>query len=143
MKRRRNILIWAGFAIAVVALVSYTPLFAQFPVTRDVPWANYLLFAVAICLLAVGLKRAFKEPQVYRGKITGSILGILSVLMLAFFCFVIFYAGKQVPASLDALRPGQPAATFTLADANGKQVELSGLLKGNRGALLIFYRGYW
>src|ERR1051326_5230882 len=121
MKRRRNILIWAGFAVAVVALVSYTPLFAQFPVTRDVPWANYLLFAVAICLLAVGLKRAFKEPQVYRGKITGSILGILSVLMLAFFCFVIFYAGEQVPASLDAPRPGQPAAPFSAFDANGKQ----------------------
>jgi len=68
MKRRRNILIWAGFALALAALVSYVPLFVQFPVTRDVPWVNYLLFFAAICLLAVGLKRAFRERAVYRGK---------------------------------------------------------------------------
>lgn len=143
MKRRRNILIWAGFAIALVALLSYVPVFAQFPVTRDIPWANFLLFAVAIGFLAVGVKRAFRQPEVYRGKVSGSILGVLSLLMLGFFCFGIFYISKQVPASSDALRPGQPAASFTLASAAGKQVDLSGLLKSNRGVLLIFYRGYW
>ena len=143
MKRRRNIMIWAGFAVALVALVSYVPLFVQFPVTRDVPWANYLLFAVAICFLAVGLKRAFREPEVYRGKISGSILGVLTVLMLGFFCFAIFYISKQVPASSEALRTGQPAASFTLANEEGKQVALADLLKSNRGVLLIFYRGYW
>src|SRR5260370_21912361 len=116
MKRRRNIMIWAGFAIALVALLSYVPLFVQFAVTRDVPWANFLLFFVAICFLAVGLKRAFREPEVYRGKVSGSILGVLTLLMLGFFCFVIFYIAKLVPLSSDALRPGQPAASFTLAN---------------------------
>lgn len=143
MSRRRNVLIWAGFAIAVVALVSYIPVFAQFPITRDIPWVNYLLFVVAICLVAVGLRRAFREPGVYRGKISGSILLAISLLLLGFFCFSIFYISKQVPASSDALRPGQPAANFTLVNADGKQVALSDLLKGNRGVLLIFYRGYW
>lgn len=143
MKRRPNILIWAGFAIGIVALVSYVPVFVRFPATRDVPWANYLLFVVAICVLAAGLRRAFREPAVYRGKIAGSILGALTVLMLGLFCFGVLYASKQVPASPGALRAGQPAAAFTLSNAEGKQVALSDLLKNNRGVLLIFYRGYW
>jgi peroxiredoxin len=38
---------------------------------------------------------------------------------------------------------GQRAPDFALADANGKTVALSDMLKGNRAVLLIFYRGYW
>jgi hypothetical protein len=45
LKRHWNVPIWAGFAIVIVALVSYIPVFALFPTTRDVPWANYLLFS--------------------------------------------------------------------------------------------------
>ena len=37
MKRHRNILIWAGFTVVIVALVSYIPIFTLFPVTRDIP----------------------------------------------------------------------------------------------------------
>ena len=46
MKRHWNLPIWAGFAIVIAADVSYIPLFALFPFTRDVPWANYRLFLV-------------------------------------------------------------------------------------------------
>src|SRR5690348_16931818 len=120
MKRRRNMMIWAGFAIALLALVSYTAFFAQFPITRDFPWANFLLFFAGICLLAVGLNRAFRQPEVYRGKVSGSILGVLTLLMLGFFCFVVFFASKQLPASSDALRAGQTAASFTLVNEEGK-----------------------
>jgi hypothetical protein len=42
MKRRWNVAIWVGFAIVLFALASYIRLFALFPATRDVPWANYL-----------------------------------------------------------------------------------------------------
>ena len=143
MKRRANILIWAGFVVAIAALVSYIPLFAQFPLTRDVPWVNLLLFFVAVCFLAAGLDRAYRKPDVYRGKISGTILGVLTLLMLGFFCFGVFYASKQIPESRDALRAGQRAETFALMNGNGKQVALADLLKNNRGALLIFYRGYW
>ncbi len=143
MKRRWNISIWVGFAIAVVALVSYVPVFVPYPSTRDLPWPDFLLFLVALVFLVVGLDRAFRKPNVYRGKISGSILAGLTVLMIALFCVFIFYATKQVPASPDALRAGQPAAQFTLSNADGKQVSLADLLKNNRAALLIFYRGYW
>jgi hypothetical protein len=143
VKRHWNLLIWAGFAIVIIALVSYIPIFALFPVTRDVPWANYLLFLLGGGLLAVGVTRAFRDPEHYRGKISGSILAVLSVLLCAFFTGSILYFAKQIPSAERALRPGQPAPPFVLQDIAGKQVASSELLKGHRAVVLVFYRGYW
>lgn len=143
MQRRRNILNWAGFAIVVVALVSYIPFFALFPATRDVPWANYLLFLIGGALLAGGLRRAFREPERYRGKISGSILTVLSVLLLAFFVVTVTYLTKQIPSAATALGVNQKAPPFALLDASGKQVSSAGLLNDHRGLVLVFYRGYW
>ena len=142
MKRRWNISLWLGFLIVVASILSYIPLFVRFPITRDVPWANYLLFLAAVILLVVGLKRAYGDSQNYRGKISGPILSVLSLGLIGFFCYVIMVASKSGPAP-DAIKVGQAAPAFTLTSAAGKQVALADLLKDNRGALLIFYRGYW
>jgi hypothetical protein len=143
VKRHWNVLIWAGFAIVIVALVSYIPIFTPFPVTRDIPWANYLLFLLGGALLAVGLKRAFRDPEHYRGKISGSILAVLSVLLCGSFVGGLLYFGKQIPSGERALHPGQPAPPFVLQDIAGKQVASSELLKSHRAIVLVFYRGYW
>jgi len=143
MKRRWNVPIWAGFAIVIVAVVSYIPIFTPFPVTRDIPWANYLLFLLGGGLVAVGVRRAFRDPEHYRGKISGSILAALSVLLLGLFVGAILYAGKQIPSAELALRPGQLAPPFVLQDTAGKQVASAELLKGHRAVVLVFYRGYW
>ena len=84
-KRRWNWSLWAGFLICLVAFVSYLFVFAKYPVTRDIPWANFLLFAVGGVLLVVGLQHAFGQAQQYRGKVTGPILATLSLLVLGFF----------------------------------------------------------
>jgi hypothetical protein len=136
-------MLWAGFAIVVLSLISYFSVFYLFPITRDVPWVNYLLFLTGGALLALGLKRAYGQPERYRGKISGPILSVLSLLIAGSFVVVVLYLSKQLPASAGAPRVGQPAPTFTLTDAYAKQVSLADLLKGNRGVLLIFYRGYW
>jgi hypothetical protein len=143
MKRRWNVPIWVGFAIVLFALASYIPLFPLFPATRDVPWANYLLFVFGGALLAVGVRRAFHDPERFRGKISGSILAGLSVLMCAFFVVTVVYFGKQIPSGESALRLGQPAPPFALQDAIGKQISSSDLLKSHRALVLVFYRGYW
>ncbi|HEY1336655.1 MAG TPA: hypothetical protein VGF59_04060 [Bryobacteraceae bacterium] len=118
-------------------------MFALFPETRDIPWANYLLFAVGGVLLAIGVKRAFGDPEHYRGKISGSILAALSVLIIGFFVAGVIYFAKQVPSSETALRVNQTAPAFLLADASGKQVSSADLLKDHRAVVLVFYRGYW
>ena len=145
MKRRWNWLIWVGFLFAVAGLFSYE-FFARFPITRDFPWANFLLFGIGLALLVVGLFRAFGRPQVYRGRIFGTIFAALAVLFVAFFSYVIFYVLHQVPASAGAPRVGQRAPDFLLLDQNGKPVGLGDLLRGPSGpkpVALIFYRGFW
>jgi hypothetical protein len=142
MKRKWNWPIWIGFVVVIVGLSSYE-FFTQFPITRDFPWANFFLLGIGIALLIVGLFRAFGRPQVYRGKVFGSIFTAIAVLFIAFFSYVIFYVLHQVPASAGAPHVGQKAPDFFLLDQNGKPVGLGDLLSKSKGALLIFYRGFW
>jgi hypothetical protein len=142
MKRKWNWPIWVGFVVAIAGLVSYE-FFARFPITRDFPWLNLLLFGVGAALLIVGLFRAFGRPQLYRGKIFGSIFTAIAVLLFAFFNYEIFYVLRQVPASVGAPHIGQKAPDFTLLDQNGKPVSLSDLFSNSNGAVLIVYRGFW
>ena len=123
-----------------------------FPVTRDFPWANLLLFGVAVTLMLFGLRRAFASDRSHplRSKIAGGVLATLSVVILGFFILTFFVLARLMPASHGAPQVGQQAPDFTLADTNGKPVSLSELrstpLNGAaapKGVLLIFYRGYW
>ena len=142
MKRSWNWSLWIGFLLALAGFLTY-PFFTQFPATRDFPWANFLLFGVGGVLLLAGLVRAFGKPKLYRGKIFGSILATLSLLGFCLFAYLIFFELKQVPASTGAPRVGQKAPEFTLPDQNNKPVALTDLLSGSKGAVLIFYRGFW
>lgn len=150
-RRRSNGCIWSGFLLCLVGFGSYFFVFARFPVTRDIPWVNFVLFGTGVAFLLVGLKRAFGRPQQYRGKIAGPTLGLLSLFVMGFFAFQIFYKTRQLPASIEAPRVGQRAPDFVLSDMNDQPVSLSTLLSTPlansqaqpKGVLLIFYRGYW
>ena len=142
MKRKWNWPIWVGFVVVVGGLFSYE-FFARFPITRDFPWANLLLFGIGAALLIVGLFRAFGRPQLYRGKIFGSIFTAIAVLVFAFFSYEIFYVLRQVPLSAQAPARWAKGAGFLLVDQNGKPVGLGDLLSGSKSVVLIFYRGFW
>jgi peptidoglycan/LPS O-acetylase OafA/YrhL len=149
--RRFNWPIWAGFLLSLVAFISYFLVFVWFPVTRDFPWANLLLFVLATGLLIVGLRRAFSSERSHprRSKIGASILATLGIAIFAFFVLAAFILARRLPASTDAPQVGRNAPDFTLADTSNKPVSLSELLaspingKAPKGVLLIFYRGYW
>ncbi len=153
MKRRWNLLLYLGFLLVLVAFLSYFVFFARFPSTRDVPWVNLLLLALALGILGAGLTRAYRQPQQYRGKVSGPILAVLSVAIAGLFVFYNFSFSKWLPASKGAPQAGQQAPDFTLPDANGKPVTLSKLwgnsasvsagAPGDQWVFLIFYRGYW
>jgi hypothetical protein len=127
----------------LAAAVSYIPVFAQFAITRDFPWVNLLLFAVAGWLLAGGLRRAYAHPERYRGRISGVIVSVLSLGICVLFCLGVFRFARQIPSPELALRVGQQATEFTLTDTGGRRVSLAQLRQAHRAVLLIFYRGYW
>jgi AhpC/TSA family len=143
MEKKRNWSLWLGFGTTLLAAGSYVPFFSRFPVTRDFPWANLLLFAVAGWLLGVGLRRAFAQPGAHWGRIMASVLAALSLGVFGMFCYGIFYHARDLPSREAALRVGQQAPDFTLAGTDGNPVTLSQLREGRRAVLLIFYRGYW
>jgi uncharacterized membrane protein YedE/YeeE len=141
MKRSWNWLLWLGSVVTLVGVFSYTFL-ARFPTTRDFPWLNLLLFCAGGILLATGLVRAYRQPQLYRGKVFGPVLAAISLFFVVLFVYEIFYALRQVPRSAHAPRVGEKAPEFALPDQNGKRVSLRDLISPN-GAILIFYRGHW
>ncbi len=148
MKRRWNHWLTVGFLLTLAAFLSYFMFFVRFPITRDVPWVNLLLFAGALVLLGIGLKRAYGQPESYRGKILGPILTFFSLAVLGLFLVYNFWLSRQLPAAKKAPAVGQRAPDFTLPDADGKPVTLSKLFGAADGGkeqwvLLVFYRGYW
>lgn len=133
--KRLNWALWGGLLLVVAAFFSYFSFFARFPVTRDVPWASFLLFLVAAALLVAGWRRA---PR----KILASIVAVLGFLVIGAFTFMVT-AGTKLPLSGGAPAVGQAAPAFELPDTAGRPVSLASALSGSNGVLLVFYRGHW
>jgi hypothetical protein len=148
MERRRNFLPLAGFLVCLVAFLSYFLFFYQFPVTRDVPWTSWLLFALGLGLLGMGIARAFRRREIYRGRILGPVLGVLSVAVLGLFLFATMVGSRDLPSTAGVPEVGEKAPDFVLQDSQGRSMRLYDLLGQKAGSpgswvVLIFYRGYW
>lgn len=149
--RRLNWPLWVGFLLTFASFLSYFFIFVWFPVTRDFPWANLLLFLIAAVLLFAGIRRGFAadRPHPTRSRIVSSIVGLLGLAVIGLSLFSLFVVARWLPPSTGAPQVGQRAPDFTLPDATGRSVSLSELLSqpvnGNpaKGVLLIFYRGHW
>jgi hypothetical protein len=149
--RRRNAALWAG---SVVTLLGALSNFLYFVTNRGesiFPWLTLAVSAAGLILLFAGLKRAFGQPQVFRGKIAGSILTLVSLLLFALTVWGHFGA-RALPSSPHAPQVGQKAPDFTLTNTSGQATSLAQLLsspidsasgKAPKAVLLVFYRGYW
>jgi hypothetical protein len=163
-QRRRNGALWAGSVVTLLAVFSNFLYFMNAPGQASFPWLNLSLPALGLVFFLVGLKRAFGKPmmsrgsvslfgrpEVYRGKVSGSILTVISVLLLGISVWGFFQA-RAVPTSGGAPRVGQKAPEFTLTNTGGQDVSLAQLLSTPidaasgtppKAVLLVFYRGYW
>lgn len=141
--------LWAGFVLTIFSFLSYPFLFIDYPILRDFPWLNLFLFALALVLLILGLRRAFRPGRKAISKVSAVVVATVGVLVIAFFVFIAFIEARRLPASAGAPQLGQKAPGFTVTDINNKTVALDELLtqpindKPPKGVLLIFYRGYW
>jgi hypothetical protein len=150
--QRTNGALWTGLVLLLLSVASNVPaLYALGPARSILPWLSLLLPILGLVFCFVGLKRAFGEPQIFRGKIGGSILTVISVLFVALSVWGFLHA-RAVPGSSRAPQVGQRVPEFSLADTSGQSVSLSQLLstpidstsgKAPKAVLLVFYRGYW
>ncbi|HVG92244.1 MAG TPA: hypothetical protein VNB54_12205 [Alphaproteobacteria bacterium] len=137
------------------------------PGPRVVPWVSLALGIAALICAALGMMRAFRQPQIYKGKVSSSILGVVILAICGLFAFASLRS-RALPSPEGAPQVGQKAPDFTLADTSGNKVSLGQLL-GKAGTstlasanttgqttpvsmsaaappkavLLVFYRGYW
>jgi hypothetical protein len=169
MTRQRNWMPWIALLLALAALLSNAGFFLGFPGQRAIPWLSVALAIAALVCAFVGIMRAFRQQQVYGGKVSSSILGVLSLLICGLVA-IAAVTSRALPSSAAAPQVGQKVPDFTLADTNGNKISLGQLLgKADASALphsatagsiasgansniaatppkavlLVFYRGYW
>jgi hypothetical protein len=147
LQSRSNLMLWVGLALVLLAILSNLFYFLKIPAPA-LPWVNLTLPILALLFVLVGLVRAFTQPQVYRGKISGSVIAALAVLLVA--GSVLFFVGaRKLPRSGAAPQIGQRVPDFILPDSTGQPTSLAQLFSASAGApapkavLLVFYRGYW
>lgn len=149
--RRFNWPLWVGLLLTLGGGFSFLWVFVWIPATRDFPWANLLIFLVAIVLLVIGIRRGFASDRrrPILSKILTSLVALFSFLLIALFIFSVFVFARWLPPSKGAPQVGQKAPEFTLQDTTGRQVSLTQLLSepvngaAPKSVLLVFYRGYW
>ena len=149
-QRRNNVATWWGLLFAIVALGSNAAFFVGLPFQAAIPWLSVLFAVVAFIFLFTGLTRAFRRPDLYRGKVLTVVLAMIALLSAGLSAFG-FVGARKLPSAMAAPQVGQKVPDFTLADTNGKPVSLDQLLAASsatssaapKAVLLIFYRGYW
>lgn len=149
--RRFNWPLWVGLLLTLAGGFSFLLVFVWIPATRDFPWANLLIFLVAVVLLFIGIRRGFASDRrrPTASKIITSLVALFSFAFIALFIFSVFVFARWLPPSTGAPKVGQKAPDFTLQDTTGKQVSLNELLSAPvngsapKSVLLVFYRGYW
>jgi len=94
---RRNSALWLGLLLFLLAIASNAFYFAHLS-THITPWLNLTLPVLALLVLLVGVVRAFRQPQIYRGKIWGTTLTVLS-LLICVGSVLFFMVARSVPRS--------------------------------------------
>jgi hypothetical protein len=147
-QRRSNLAPWWGLLFALGAIGCNVVLFLGSTAQAAMPVLSLVFAIVATIFLAIGLKRAFGRPQIYRGKVLTVVLTVVALFPVALTAFA-FVAARKLPNTTAAPQVGQKVPDFSLADTSGKLVSLDHLLSASSGTqapkavLLIFYRGYW
>lgn len=146
-QKRGNSALWLGLLLTVLGFLSNFLYFLKVP-QGMIPWINLILPAVGLVFLLIGLKRAFGQPQIYTGKVWGSVISGLAVLLFAGAVWLFVHV-RDVPHSAGAPQVGERIPDFTLPDSSNQPVSLAQLFSSTANSsqpktvLLIFYRGYW
>ena len=111
----------------LLAFLSNAGFFLGLPAPKLIAWLGVALAIAALVCVAMGIMRAFRQPQVYGGKISSSILGVLSLLICGLVA-IAAVTSRALPTAAGAPQVGQKVPDFTLADTSGNKVSLDQLL---------------
>jgi hypothetical protein len=148
-QKQSNRPLWIGLAFVFLAILSNLLSFFKLSPAL-LPWVILILPILALIFLLIGAVRAYRQPQIYKGKIWGSIVAVLAVLLAAASA-LFFVNARKLPSSGGAPQIGQRVPDFTLLDSAGQPTTLAQLFSAPASAsapppkavLLVFYRGYW
>ena len=127
-------MLWLGPTFALVGVLSYFTLFVNWPITRDVPWLNLGLLALAIGVSIVGLRRSRRRMLAAGGL-------ALTLFLNTFFVWYCYVFSYQIPSADLALDVGASVPALVLRDDRGQDVELAGISREK--LVLVFFRGHW
>jgi hypothetical protein len=139
--KSRNHALWIGPLVTFAGLVSYFLVFVRWPALTEFPWVNLPLVLAGLGISLLGLWRAFRQSERYRGKVLGSLGFVFSLGVAGLFCFYVFYMSYLLPGESAVTRGLTAAPAVALPDQNGELVELAGLR--GRKVIVTFYRGFW
>jgi hypothetical protein len=138
-RTRTNHALWLGPFVALVGFLSYFLFFVQWPIFRDVPWANLLLLAGALALSVIGLRRAGSRGG---WRVAAGIVGLgFTGLVAAGFVFYVFSLSYQLPSAELAIAEGEPFPAMTLVAEDGSVFDTGTELGGR--TIVVFFRGHW
>lgn len=149
-KRRTNSALWYGLLATLFGIATQFFYFLRppRPISHALPWINLLLPAIGLIFLFLGLARAVRRSAVHTGRIWGSSVTVIALLLLVG-NLALFRHTRDVPNSAGAPQVGQRLPEFTLSDSSGQPTSLSQLFAAAgdgsqlKAVLLVFYRGYW
>ena len=127
-------MIWLGPILAVVAVLTYFTVFVNWPITRDVPWVNLGLLALAIGLSIAGLRRSRRRWLAAGGL-------ALSLILSGFFVWYCYVFAYEIPSAALALDVGAPVPAVVLRDDQSRDVDLAEISRDK--LVLVFFRGHW
>ncbi|MEX2208828.1 MAG: hypothetical protein WEF50_21640 [Myxococcota bacterium] len=127
-------MVWIGPILALVAVASYFTVFLNWAITRDVPWVNLILLALAVGVSIAGLVRARRRVLAAGGL-------VLTLALSGFFVWYCYVLSYDIPSAELALDVGAEVPALVLRDDRGQDVELAALSRDK--LVLVFYRGHW
>lgn len=131
--KKRNHAAWIGPVIALVGLVTYFTISANYPALRDSAALNLVVVALGLGVAGWG---------VFRKRNWKSLLGLLTASAFAALLFgYVFVLSNQLPGAESAAAVGSAAPPLELPDQSGRLVDIDDYL-GQR-VVVVFYRGFW
>ena len=127
-------MVWLGPVLAFVGVASYFALFLNWAITRDVPWVNLILLALALAASIAGLVRSRRRVLAAAGL-------MVTLAFAGFFLVYTYVLSYDIPSAELALDVGAPVPALVLRDDRGQDVELAALSREK--LVLVFYRGHW